>query len=620
MNANQLLDLIGDVRSEYVAEAQYHRSGAKRTKVRMPAKRLVLIAAVIALLVALVGFATIVLNLDGLKLGDYVSENYTGASQEMTLLSMQGYNGTVNYGASKEWYDFRQNYDTDGALLKQADAQGYRAPAAYDGYLCYTDEMVAKVDAICDAYGLELLGPLHICDSLWMVLDRLGIQRIVDGNVADLLGSDGYYYEDGTFQVSGTLQLRESAAVWEYPVDFQYRSVKKTSFDNVFINVWNDVAYEQWEYETAKGEQLLLVLSEENALIFADKGDAFVTVIIPKTRVSDGEYGERTMNRAAMEALADCLVLDYKAVLQPVHDPVATVYYSDYADYIKELLGRGAVQTYALVQVDGIGDEELVIMDGNGIIWGILTIRDGYVQDMAQGGDLYLCEYSPLHPVMDVTAPDYVYVCRVIEQVSDVGGGTIQHYYTYINEEGAGVILDVLMECADGSFARSENGGAGEMNWKSVTREEYNALAGQYERLTLDRTYIGEFFGEHIPDYTLFDAVYLPIAEGAVSADWETVRVFIEEQGYTCNIGEGTFDVADPQNPDSYLCGELTTENGAVEIADVWYCLSLGDAQRTVRTRFAEGGLLYFVNEGFLRDGVAALDAAEQERFIKSMR
>ena len=618
MNANELLDIIGDSRNEYIMEAQRHRGGSA-VKRRTPIKRVLLIAAVLAMLVALVGFAAIVLNLDSLILGNYASENYTGETQEMTLLSMQGYSGTVNYLASKEWYEFDQGYDPDGSLLKQADAANYWAPPAYDAYLCYTDEMVAKVDEICEKYDLQLLGPVHICDSPWPVFDALGIQSIVDHEAAELQGADGYYYEDGTFQVSGDLLLRGEDVPWKYPVEFQYRCVKKTSFDSVFINVWADVEYEQWEYTNAKGNKLLLVLSEENALLFADKGDAFVTVSISSTRVGDAVLGEQQMDPAAMEAIADVLLLDYEASLQPAPPQTEISLYSDYADYIHDLLERGAVLTYALAQVDGINDEELIIMDGSGIIQEVLFIRDGFVQTMASGGNLYLCDYRALNPIMDATDPDYRYIYRVIEQVSDVGGGVQQHQFMYINEAAQGVILDVLMECADGTYARSDNGGAAAFNWETITQEEYNAIMGQYERLPMDRVYIGEFFGEHTPDYTLFDTVYLPIASGEVKTDWESLQAFITERGYECRMGEGSFSVTDPENPDSLLYGDLTTENGIIEAANVSYQLVLGDASRTVRTQLTENRVEHLVNVSFFRAGVPVDSLEELEIFIKGI-
>ena len=609
MNTNELLDIIGDSRNEYIMEAQSHRSGST-VKHRTPMKRVLLIAAVIAMIVALVGFAAIVLNLDSLILGDYTSENFTGEKQEMSLLSMQGYSGTVNYLASKEWYEFDRAYDPDGSLLKQADAANDWTAPAYDAYLCYTDEMVAKVDEICEKYDLDLLGPVHICDSPWPVFDALGIQSIIDHEAAELHGADGYYYEDGTFQVSGDLLLRGEDALWQYPVGFQYRCVKKSSFDNVFINVWADVGYEQWEYTNAKGHKLLLVLSAENALIFGDKGDAFVTMTIPTTRVGDAELGEQQLTREAMEAIGDALVLDYEAALQTAPPQIEITFYSDYADYIKDLLAQGAVKTYAIEQVDGINDKELVIMDGSGVIEEVVFIRDGIVQTMASGGNIYLCDYNDPDPVMDVTDPNYVYIYRVLEQVSDVGGGAVQHQYMYIDETARGVILEVLMECADGSYAR---------DGEPITQEKYNSLMAKYERLTLDRSYIGDFFGEHTPDYTLFDTVYLPIARGEVKTEWESLQAFITEQGYECRMGEGTYSVIDPKNPDSLLYGDLTTENGIIEAADVSYRLALGDARRTVQTRHTENRVEYLVNCDVLQEGVPVGSLEELEDFIKNI-
>ena len=303
------------------------------------------------------------------------------------------------------------------------------------------------------------------------------------------------------------------------------------------------------------------------------------------------------------------MVMDYEASLQTAPPQTEIVLYSDYADYINDLLEQGAVLTYAIEQVDGINDEELVIMDGSGIIQEVLFIRDGFVQTMASGGSIYLCAYN--NPSSDV------YIYRVLEQVSDVGGGARQHQFMYINEAAQGVILDVLMECADGSYARSDNGGAAAFHWETISQEEYNKLMGQYERLTLDRKYIGEFFGDHIPDYTLFESAYLPIAGGDVGRDWEAVSAFLANLGYSCTMGEGTYAVDDPMNPNSYLYGNLTTENGMVEIADVSYHLVLGDAQRDVSTAFTDAGVQHIVNKGLLRDGVWVPDIGEQIQFIQ---
>lgn len=608
MNANQLLDIIGESRSQYILEAQAHREPAKRVRV-IPAKRILLIAAVITLLVALVGFAAIVFDLDSLILGGYTAENYLGEQVEMDVISLQGYTGSKNYLAAKEWQEYSQ--------INNAVDDSYVPPRAYDAYLCTNEAMTKKVDELCEKYGLELLGPRTLHNSLWETCDAVGITGIfADDALYSVENATGYHYGDGSFKADVGVVLRNEDAPWKHPITFEFRSVQKSSFDGVFISIHSDRQYEQWSYTTESGTELLLVQSKDHAMMFCDKSDSFVTV-----NISNTQYGEEYMDKTDLEFFAEVLRFDFITDTTPVtaYEPVGTVYYSDYADYISDLLEAGAVVSYAVEQVDGMNDDELIIFEGDGTIREILTIRDGYVQTMAKGGSLYLCEYHALNPIMDVNDPNYVYVYRIIEQESDVGGA-IQHYYTYIVEDGQGVIADVLMECADGTYARSDNGGAAEHNWQSVTQEEYSALMGQYERLTLDRKYIGEFFGEHIPDFTMLREAFLPIAGGEVPTDWDSVFAFLTGLGYECSLDEGNYSVADPMNPDSYLMGDLTTENGILEIADVRYRLTLGDAVREVRAVFQGGGAEFQLNGGFLRESwVCVADLGELQQFIEEL-
>ena len=312
MNANELLDVIGCAEDRYVMEAQRHRTAMQPVRrKRYPVKRALLIAAIVALLVALVGFAAIVLNLDSLKLGQFSFDTVDGESRTMDLISLQGFTGSSNYLAAQEWQKFLAEYDPDGELLKQSDDDLYFPPQAYESYLCYTEEMVQKVDELCERYGLELLGPVQVCNNPWTVLDEVGVQSIFDPNYAGIREGDGYYYWDGTFQISGSMELCGTDVAWVYPVEFQYRSVKKTSFDSVFINVWSTEQYEQWSYTTQSGAEVLLALAPEHGLIIADKRDAFVTMSIQNVSVGDVLLGEQHMDKAVMEALADVLVLDY---------------------------------------------------------------------------------------------------------------------------------------------------------------------------------------------------------------------------------------------------------------------------------------------------------------------
>ena len=84
-------------------------------------------------------------------------------------------------------------------------------------------------------------------------------------------------------------------------------------------------------------------------------------------------------------------------------------------------------------------------------------------------------------------------------------------------------------------------------------------------------------------------------------------------------MGEGSFSVTDPENPDSLLYGDLTTENGIIEAANVSYQLVLGDASRTVRTQLTGNRVEHLVNVSFFREGVPVGSLEELEIFIKGI-
>lgn len=300
MNANALLDVIGQVRESYVMEAQEYRSGKHVINTRSGIKRVILIAAVIALLVAMVGFAAIVFDLQSLVLGRF------GQEQTTDYVSLQGISGSKNYLAAQEWQEFLESYDPDGSLQRKANETGYTVPVPFESYHCYTDEMVSKVEEICHKYGLEPLGAIHFEDSMTDLLDVVGVNSIfVHPEQVEVHESEGYWFLDGSFSLS-YVDFTLKNSTWTDPLWAQYRCVMKTSFDGVYINVWDTDDYDQWTYTNAEGTELMLALSEEHALLAADSGSFFATVSLHNWT------GQRQMERADLESIAEALTFCYE--------------------------------------------------------------------------------------------------------------------------------------------------------------------------------------------------------------------------------------------------------------------------------------------------------------------
>ena len=150
MNSNDLFDIIGETPERYVLDAA-------NTKVvpvqKRPLKRMWLIAAIIAAMVFLMGCAIVyILSLEDMAFGNSVQEYYDGSTEEITLLSLQGIQGTPGYQATKEWYEWLETYDIDGKVWDSHESYGADFGDAYYDYGIYSQEMKDKLDEICEKY------------------------------------------------------------------------------------------------------------------------------------------------------------------------------------------------------------------------------------------------------------------------------------------------------------------------------------------------------------------------------------------------------------------------------------------------------------------------------------
>ena len=141
MNSNDLFDVIGETPERYVLDAANVNAKVIPMQKRSP-KRIWLIAAIITLILCLVGCAVAyVLSLDNMILGTEFIEDRTGVTEPRTQLSLQGFVGSNSYQATKEWFDFLQTYDPDGAIELSDEADNVEFPEDYQFYFLYSMEM-----------------------------------------------------------------------------------------------------------------------------------------------------------------------------------------------------------------------------------------------------------------------------------------------------------------------------------------------------------------------------------------------------------------------------------------------------------------------------------------------
>ncbi len=199
-------------------------------------------------------------------------------SNDVDLISLQGFSDCNESKAVREWTEFCDNYDMDGTLLAQVGNGPTGLDDRYSLYLVYTQEMADKLDEIVGRYNLNLHSSIIIIDSQEELIEKAG-----NGNFLGTANRTGgaYMYEDGTFHYDG------SAGFDGLLIDYQFMNCKKGSFTDVILNIGNLEDYREWSYMTDCGITVRLAISPYKSLVIADLGSSFITINV----LAGTEYG-----------------------------------------------------------------------------------------------------------------------------------------------------------------------------------------------------------------------------------------------------------------------------------------------------------------------------------------
>lgn len=424
MTGKDLFIALGDISHKYYDEAEYGTISVAHEHKSL--RRPLLIAAVIAMALLLVGCAAVyVLHLQDLKMGDYAytQPRYIDAGGNKVpetevvreVISLQGVVGSPNFRASQEWYAFEQEYDTDQTLLSATDEHPFHAPPAYDAYFVYTQEMVDKVDEIAGKYNLDLAGEMVCVEDFEadILFDSLGIPPL-HRQGTEIRYAGGYFYSCGNFK----MEFFIAPAGLPYEVVGSYRYNGKAYFDVVSTSVSSIENCEEEVYRLPDGSEVLIVMDEENAHIFYDRQDAFVSLSL--FRINWNANGaQEYLTRHEVEQIAesfDFTITPQKPDVAKAQQKVEAAFdahrkeqeamtstqenpaqYDSYDSMIRSLLDTGVdAQScqYALRDITGDGQDELFIGEG-GSFGTIVTMKDGKTttiySDTGNSGS-YLCE------------------------------------------------------------------------------------------------------------------------------------------------------------------------------------------------------------------------------------
>lgn len=326
MNGMDMIVGLTFVNDSIVEEAEY---GAFSAEAKAPEgereafnrfRRPLLVAAMIGLLLLLMGCTAYFYRLKHLVVIDHTKETLAaigeepaekisgalpeaaaGPSVSKQVLSLQGYEGSPAYHALQEWLTYSAEYTVQNPELRFSDE--FQRPEAYTNYPCYSQEMVDKVDELCIKYGLHLVGkPFFIPDAEGMAVH--GLSGILKEAVMPRCFY-GHLFQDGSFVAYGELDFSES---YGKTVQFQMNSIKKDAFytAQLGLNHLSDIL--QWNYTTAEGYRALLALNGDTGFIFAENGGSFISIIIGELPDANMVFTGLPREKPFLEAVCDSFV------------------------------------------------------------------------------------------------------------------------------------------------------------------------------------------------------------------------------------------------------------------------------------------------------------------------
>jgi len=330
------LQYVGDDLIEKAERGQFPAQAGPTVKKRLSFRKPMLIAAILALTLLLVGCAVVyVLSLGEIKLGEkHVSYDvydhdmsYVGQeTQTQQVLTLAGLSGTPASQAAREWYAFLESYDPDRAIRKALGDNVPEFPAEYYGYDLYTQEMKDKLDEILAKYNLKLRGKPMEFKTSKLLLQALGMDSVLNpGSEAMMDMAGASYYENGILNLHFhiTIPGLDGADPEKTDGSLYYRP------KNCFIPdtaVLTEAEWEEWNYTTASGDKVLILRSEDagSAWIFRDMANCTISLRlnIIRNMYEEKENGVPVakfdlMTKAQLEQVADAIDFSLEPKLVP---------------------------------------------------------------------------------------------------------------------------------------------------------------------------------------------------------------------------------------------------------------------------------------------------------------
>lgn len=272
------LQYIGDDLIENAETGQFPAQNQESGKTHRPIRRPLLIAALIALLLLLVGCAVVyVLKLENVKIGTgteqrdyslvdgvYVEDPHTVDTTTLTLAGLKGSNA---YKACADFYA----YETELRANKSASGD----------WTGYDDAINAKAQELAEQYGLKPEGQPLTFRTTRNLCDALGVERFVRNSQDVSIDVDqGFCRDSGNFFVLLRFAFPEDQG---YEVTYTSGALywnRQDTFSRDYVTLEDRGDWVERNYTTSAGNTVLILTSpsQERGYILCNRGDALMTV------------------------------------------------------------------------------------------------------------------------------------------------------------------------------------------------------------------------------------------------------------------------------------------------------------------------------------------------------
>lgn len=385
-------------------------AGKDERKMRKKMKPMV-IAAIIVVMLTLMGCAILALSLQEMKIGEFTyheeildSEGNRVEGDEIVrdVISLHGFYGSPTYLAHQEWYQFNEEYSSNHVITEEENF--YVPPEDYEAYSVYNQELIDKVDEIAEKYGLKLLGafaPFQESERK-VFYEATGIESLLTAESSAVVEEEsGYFYEGGNFKVAFHMTMNDGNGQWPYRMLNSMYFSKMDYFDTVHFVISDTEDWKQWNYITSGGTEVLIAHANSGygARIFCIREDAIMTIGIDGYYQSDD--GETTfMTDRQLEQVAD--QFDYSIKVEavdmeyakenlerflnqqsPAEEEITAWWqnYTDYDSFVQAYIDEQGDQVnkmyFAYIDLQEDGIEELILGTEDKIdsVWTLVTGR-----------------------------------------------------------------------------------------------------------------------------------------------------------------------------------------------------------------------------------------------------